>query len=100
MQYNIEPRSDSIIVADLSSQLTSEDDRTMRKMVDELDAIEATTVILNLKQVTYMDSIAMGLLLYARKQTLAANKELILESPSQKVQECESRAKEELVHSK
>lgn len=71
MDYSITPSGDTRI-AQIKGRLTFQEQRLFRTLIEDLFSAAATRYVIDLRQVDYIDSSGLGMLLIARKRAQQA----------------------------
>ncbi|AWK87417.1 STAS domain-containing protein [Azospirillum thermophilum] len=77
MDYAIETREQTTVVR-MRDRLTFNDHAKLRELIRELKAGPAKRQVLDLASLTFVDSAGIGMLLIAREELSAADKQLVL----------------------
>jgi anti-anti-sigma factor len=91
MRYELE-HVDGRIIAQMSDRFTFTDHPTFRKMLADVSAASATTIVFDLAKLVFIDSAALGMLLIGVDELKKINRTLVLSGPTGQVQRTLSMA--------
>lgn len=86
MEFSIAAQGDTRTVQ-IKGRLTFQEQRLFRALLDELFADQVAAYVIDLRQVDYVDSSGLGLLLIARKRAQQAKAKAILSNVPSSAQE-------------